>query len=77
MGHPYYHKVYYPVINQNVMVTGMDSLLWSFGEAELQTTDEKTRERYEDFRQKISLIIKRLVADLPDPKIDEQEDDEE
>ena len=65
--HPYYQKIYFPVLGQNVMVTGMDALLWSLAEAELSTINDKTREHYEDMRVQVSRILKRLVADLPDP----------
>lgn len=65
--HPYYQKVYYPVLSQNVMVTGMDALLWALSEAELSTVNDQTREHYEDMRVQVSRFLKKLVADLPDP----------
>ncbi len=70
--HPYYQKVYYPVLSQNVMVTGMDALLWALAEAEHKTYNEEIRETYEEIRITVSSILKRLVADLPDP---EEEDE--
>jgi hypothetical protein len=66
--HPYYQKVYYPILTQNVMVTGMDALLWALAEAEHATYNEETREHYEDMRIHVSRILKKLVADLPDPE---------
>ncbi len=71
--HPYYQKVYYPVLAQNVMVTGMDALLWALAEAEHKTYNEEMKEQYEDMRVAVSRILKTLVADLPDP---EEEDEE-
>jgi hypothetical protein len=68
--HPYYQKVYYPVLAQNVMVTGMDALLWALAEAELSTFNSQTREQYEDMRIMVSRCLKKLVADLPDPDPD-------
>lgn len=73
-GHPYYQKIYYPVLSQNVMVTGMDALLWALSEAELSTLNKETKEQYEDMRIMVSRFLKKLIADLPDP---EPEDDEE
>lgn len=70
--HPYYQKIYFPVINQNVMVTGMDALLWALAEAELSTFNDETKEQYEDLRIQVSRFLKKLIADLPDP---EPEDD--
>lgn len=73
MGHPYYQKVYYPVLNQNVMVTGMDALLWALAEAENSTFNNNTREHYEEMRYLVSKIIRNLVADLPDPATELEE----
>ena len=72
--HPYYQKIYYPILEQNVMVTGMDALLWALAEAELSTFNAETKEQYEDMRIHVSRCLKKLIADLPDP---EPEDDEE
>ncbi len=71
--HPYYQKVYSPILAQNVMVTGMDALLWALAEAEHKTYNEEIKEQYEEIRIAVSRILKTLVADLPDP---EEEDEE-
>lgn len=65
--HSYYQKVYYPVLAQNVMVTGMDALLWALAEAEHKTWNEESKELYEEMRIAVSRILTKLVADLPDP----------
>ena len=72
--HPYYQKIYYPILAQNVMVTGMDALLWALAEAELSTFNAETKEQYEDMRIHVSRCLKKLISDLPDP---EPEDEEE
>jgi len=72
--HPYYQKVYFPVIAQNVMVTGMDALLWALAEAELSTFNSLNKEQYEDMRIVVSRCLKKLVADLPDPDPDISEE---
>ena len=72
MGHPYYQKVYYPVLQENVLVTGMDSLLWALAEAELSTFNAETREQFEEMRFMVSKCLRRLVADLPDPNVSEE-----
>ena len=41
--HPYYQKVYAPILAQNVMVTGMDALLWALAEAEHKTYNEEIK----------------------------------
>lgn len=71
MGHPYYQKVYYPILTQNVLVTGLDSLLWAMAEAELSTFNDETKEQYEDMRFLVSKCLRKLVADLPDPDLSE------
>ena len=71
--HPYYQKVYYPVLAQNVMVTGMDALLWALAEAELSTFNAETKEQYEDMRILVSRCLKKLIADLPDPDPEDEE----
>lgn len=65
--HPYYTKVYGPNINNPVLITGMDALLWALSEAELGTYNQDTKEQYEDMRYQVSKIIKKLVSELPDP----------
>lgn len=70
--HPYYQKVYSPILAQNVMVTGMDALLWALAEAEHKTYNEEIKEQYEEIRIAVSRILKTLVADLPDPEEDEE-----
>ena len=66
--HPYYQKVYFPVLRQNVMITGMDALLWALAESELSTFNAETKEQFEDMRIQVSRYLKKLVADLPDPE---------
>lgn len=71
--HPFYQKIYYPILRQNVMVTGMDALLWALAEAELSTFNPETKEQYEDMRIVVSRCLKKLIADLPDPEFEEDE----
>ena len=71
--HPYYQKIYSPILAQNVMVTGMDALLWAMAEAELSTFNQETKEQYEEMRIVVSRCLKKLIADLPDPDPEEDE----
>ena len=68
--HPYYQKIYYPVLAQTNLVTGMDALLWALAESELSTYKEENDDTYEDIRYQVSKALKKLVADLPDPEPD-------
>ncbi len=69
--HPYYIKVYAPVLQNHVLVEGMDALLWALAEAEISTYNEDTKEQYEDMRVQVSRILKKLVNDLPEPDVNE------
>ena len=74
--HEYYSKVYAPVLDNPVLVTGMDALLWALAEAELSTYNEETKEQYYDMRVLVSKILKKLVNDLPDPDIKDDSESE-
>lgn len=70
-GHPYYHKVYVPNMNSSVTVQGMDSLLWALCSAEYGTLSNQTKQHFEDMRYAVSRILRRLVDDLPEPRVDD------
>lgn len=68
--HQFYHKVYVPNLSSGVLVQGMDALIWSLGVAELSTFNKDTREQYEELRMQVSRSLRKLVADLPEPELD-------
>ena len=72
--HPYYQKIYYPLRNNSVMITGMDALLWALCEAEqsLGYTDV-VQEMYEEMRVQVSRNLKKLLADMPEQVADDEE----
>ena len=72
--HPYYQKIYYPVLGQSNLITGMDALLWALAEAELSTFNDDTKEQYEDMRIQVSRYLKKLIVDLPQPEEMEDKD---
>jgi len=71
-GHAYYDKVYVPNLASGVTIQGMDSLLWALSEAELGTITEKTKMHFEELRYEVSRILRRLVADMPEPDLEEE-----
>lgn len=73
-GHPYYHKVYMPNRQSGVTIQGLDSIIWALGSAELGTVSEATKKHFNEMRYEVSRILRSLVADLPDP---EEDDDNE
>lgn len=68
--HDFYLKVYGTNLDNPSLIQGMDSLLWGLAEAELSTYNEETREQYEEMRNQVSRILKKLVKDLPDPDVE-------
>ena len=69
--HDFYKKVYGPILAKGVIVEGLDDLLWALAEAENSTCNQASIENYEDMRFTVSRILKKLVADLPDPEMSE------
>lgn len=67
--HPFYKKVYGPYLAQKIVVQGLDDLLWALAEAENSTCNQSSIENYEDMRYTVSRILKKLVADLPEPDL--------
>ena len=67
--------MYFPLLEQNVLVSGLDSLLWALAAAENATVNEKTKRSYEDFRIKVSMQLKTLLEDLPDAEVEEENAD--
>lgn len=72
--HDYYNKVYLPNLNSGVTIQGMDSLLWALSEAELGTISEDTKYHLKELRYQVSRILRRLVEDLPEPQLEENEE---
>ena len=69
--HPYYEKVYLPNRNDGNTIQALDSLLWALASAEFRSTQDSTRQVFEDIRFDVSRALGRLVQDLPDaPEID-------
>lgn len=73
-GHSYYHKVYVPNHTSGVTIQGMDSLLWALCSAELSTITESNKTHFLEMRYEVSRLLRRLVADLPEPEA--EHDDE-
>lgn len=73
--HSYYHKVYLPNLTSGVTIQGMDSLLWALSEAELGTISDNTKYHLKELRYEVSRILRRLVEDLPEPELEDNETD--
>lgn len=71
--HPYYHKVYIPNLASGVTIQGMDSLFWALCIAELCTGNDQTARHFEEMRFEVSRLLRKLVEDLPDPELEEDD----
>lgn len=67
--HQYYSKVYLPNLTEGVTIQGMDALLWGLSVAELNCVNETTKSVFSELRYEVSRNLRKLVEDLPDPKI--------
>ena len=65
--HDFYTKVYGPNIDNVNLIQGLDFLLWGLAEAEMSTINEATQEQYEEMRNHVSRILKKLVKNLDYP----------
>jgi hypothetical protein len=68
-GHPYYQKVYLPNHKSDVLIEGMDALLWALSGAELGTISAATQRQLEELRYEVSKQLRTLVEDLPEPEL--------
>jgi hypothetical protein len=71
--HPYYTRVYVPNLSKSVTIQGMDALLWSLTEAEFSNMNKDVKVYFENLRREVSRILRTLVADLPEPKLEDGE----
>jgi len=70
-GHDFYRKVYMPNIlsdpSSTATIQGLDSLLWALAISELKATNENTKDHFSELRMSVSFILRKLVANLPEP----------
>ena len=62
-----------PNLKSGVTIQGMDSLLWALCSAEFSTINANTLTHFEELRFELSRILRRLVADLPEPDMNDNE----
>lgn len=74
--HDYYLKIYIPNRKQSATIQGIDALLWALCVAELKTTSNDMTEKFNDMRFEVSHILRKLVKDLPEPNLPNDESDE-
>ena len=74
--HPFYQKIYYPLKENRVFISGLDSLFWALTAAEISRmgSDEEL-EMYEDMRILVSRNLKKLLNDLPEPTFKDDKDE--
>lgn len=66
--HDFYHKIYQRAAANGYAVEGMDLLFWAFAAAEQNNSDEELEPIFRELREEISLNLRRLLRDLPEPE---------
>ncbi|MBM6400279.1 ATP-binding protein [Phycicoccus sonneratiae] len=69
-GHQWYRKAYLPYAGDNNMVQAIEYLFYALAQAEMNNTDVKAHETFEEFRIEVSRNLKKLVKDLAEPDDD-------
>lgn len=75
--HDFYQKIYLRAAANGYAVEGMDLLLWAFGAAELNNTNDELEPIFEDIREEISSNLRKLLRALPDPEPAELNQDDD
>jgi len=71
--HDYYGKVYVPNHNDSLNMQGLGSLFWALSNSELNCTDTESKENFEEMRHEVSKTLRKLVSDLPDPNLNDED----
>lgn len=70
MTHDYYQKAYLPNKENSTVIQSLDYLLWAIAQAELNNINPENREAFDEFRIEVSRNLRKLVANLPEAKIE-------
>ncbi len=78
--HPYYDKVYGPLIKSNrprdLIIQGIDSLLWALCVAELNATTDGIDDFFSELRFDLSRTLKQLVESYPESSLGDEDDED-
>ncbi|GAA2164770.1 ATP-binding protein [Pedococcus bigeumensis] len=72
-GHEWYQKAYLPIAENSTMVQAIEFLFYAIAQAELDATNSDSREMFEELRIDVSRNLRKLVKDLPQPDLDDEE----
>ena len=64
--HEFYKRFYRSTEINPMLIQSMDSLLWSFANAEIVSVSDKARKNYEELRMSVSESLRKLAKELPD-----------
>jgi len=65
--HEFYQKVYLGCLDSPMALEALDTILWSFARAELNSATN-IRDQFAEMRQLVSSYLRRYAEDKPDPK---------
>jgi hypothetical protein len=69
--HEFYQKVYLGCLDSPMALEALDTILWSFARAELNSATN-IRDQFAEMRQLVSSYLRRYAEDKPDPKYMEE-----
>lgn len=69
VGHDWYQKAYLPIASNSTLTQAIEFLFYAMAQAELDATDADTQEMFEEIRVDVSRNLRKLVKDLPFPKM--------
>lgn len=66
--HPFYQKIYVPLFDEPLALEGLDFLLYAMMDAEFATRTDRTKEQFQQMRMRMSMTLRSLAEELPDPE---------
>ncbi len=71
--HDFFQKIYLRAQSQGYTMDGIDYLLWAFAAAEINNSNPELTPVFEDLRDEISVNLKKLLRDTPNPSPEDLE----
>jgi len=65
--HPFYQKIYVPLYDNQLALEGLDFLLYAMMDAEFATRTDRTKEQFQQMRMRMSMTLRSLTEELPEP----------
>ena len=70
--HEFYQKIYMACLESPVAMEAMDTVLWAFARAELNSATN-IRDQFAEMRQLVSSYLRRYAEEKPEPKLEDSD----